>query len=115
MSANSSTRPARPVPWDEINERRRDRDAKAPGVPRDVGAGNTSGWDRHRLDIARAKTLIGDPEKATELMHAIRVEHPSWLRYQQYGRDITREILQSRPRMPSEEMLHLADFMGVEA
>jgi transcriptional regulator with XRE-family HTH domain len=84
-------------------------------VPRDVGAGNTSGWDRHRLDVARAKTQIGDAEKATELMHAIRVEHPSWLRYQQYGRDITREILQARPRMPSQEMLQLADFMGVEA
>lgn len=84
-------------------------------VPRDVGAGNTSGWDRHRLDVARAKTQIGDPEKATELMHAIRAEHPSWLRYQQYGRDITREILQSRPRMPSADMLQLADFMGVEA
>lgn len=32
------TRPTRAVPWDEINERRRDRAAKAPGVPRDVGA-----------------------------------------------------------------------------
>jgi transcriptional regulator with XRE-family HTH domain len=84
-------------------------------VPRDVGAGNTSGWDRHRLDVARAKTQIGDPEKGTEIMHMIRAEHPSWLRYQQYGRDITREILRSRPRMPSEEMLQLADFMGVEA
>lgn len=83
-------------------------------VPRDVGAGNTSGWDRHRLDVARARTQTGDPEKATEIMHAIRVEHPAWLRYQQYGRDITRELLDARPRMPAREMLDLADFMGVE-
>ncbi|GAA4226157.1 hypothetical protein GCM10022254_10260 [Actinomadura meridiana] len=83
-------------------------------VPRDVGAGNTSGWDRHRLDVARATLKVGDADKATDLMHAIRREHPSWLRYQQYGRDITREILSTRPRKLSEDMLHLADFMGVE-
>lgn len=83
-------------------------------IPRDVGAGNTSGWDRHRLDLARAKMQTGDPEKATEIMQTIRVEHPSWLRYQQYGRDITRELLETRPRMPSQAMLDLADFMNIE-
>ncbi|MEU8347951.1 helix-turn-helix transcriptional regulator [Spirillospora sp. NPDC048832] len=83
-------------------------------VPRDVGTGNKSGWDRHRLDIARAKAQTGDPEKATEIVQAIRAEHPEWLRYQQYGRDITRELLDTRPRMPSRAMLDLADFMGVE-
>lgn len=83
-------------------------------VPRDVGAGNTSGWDRHRLDIARAKAQTGDPEKATEIVNTIRREHPSWLRYQQYGRDVTREILDARSRMPSPEMRDLADFMSVE-
>lgn len=83
-------------------------------VPRDVGAGNTSGWDRHRLDVARAHVKLSDADKATELMHTIRREHPSWLRYQQYGRDITREILSTRPRTLSQDMLDLADFMGVE-
>ncbi|MBX6357819.1 MAG: helix-turn-helix transcriptional regulator [Micromonosporaceae bacterium] len=83
-------------------------------IPRDVGAGNTSGWDRHRLDVARAHLRLGDADTATELMHTIRREHPLWLRYQQYARDITREILASRPRMPSPAMLELADFMGVE-
>lgn len=83
-------------------------------VPRDVGAGNTSGWDRHRLDVARAKMQTGDAEKATEIMSTVRAEHPAWLRYQQYGRDIVRELLETRPRMPSQAMLDLADFMGVE-
>jgi hypothetical protein len=64
--------------------------------------------------MARAKLRTGDPEKATEIMQTIRAEHPSWLRYQQYGRDITRELLGSRPRMPSQAMLDLADFMGIE-
>lgn len=83
-------------------------------VPRDVGTGNTSSWDRHRLDIARAKAQTGDPEKGTEIVQTIRAEHPEWLRYQQYARDITRELLDARPRMPSRATLDLADFMGVE-
>ncbi|WP_242892357.1 helix-turn-helix domain-containing protein [Actinomadura litoris] len=86
----------------------------ARNVPRDVGAGNTSGWDRHRLDVARAHVRLGNADKATDLMNTIRREHPSWLRYQQYGRDITREILSTRPRTLSEDMLHLGEFMGVE-
>ncbi|GLZ15871.1 hypothetical protein Acsp04_61060 [Actinomadura sp. NBRC 104425] len=83
-------------------------------LPQGVGKVHASTWDRHRLDRAKAQLRTGDAEKATETMKKIRADHPSWLRYQQYGRDIMREILQSRPRMPSEEMLDLADFMGVE-
>jgi transcriptional regulator with XRE-family HTH domain len=83
-------------------------------IPRDGGVGNTSGWDRHHLDIARAKAQTGDPEKATEIMEGLRSQHPNWLRHQQYGRDVTREILSTRPRRLSESMQNLADFMGVE-
>jgi transcriptional regulator with XRE-family HTH domain len=83
-------------------------------LPRGVGSVHASTWDRHRLDRARAQTRTGNAEGATQTMHEIRRDHPAWLRYQQYGRDITREILRSRPRMPSEEMLSLADFMEVE-
>lgn len=49
-------------------------------VPRDVGAGNTSGWDRHRLDVALAHLRTGNTDKATEILTAIRREHPSWMR-----------------------------------
>ncbi|GAA4239003.1 hypothetical protein GCM10022254_57310 [Actinomadura meridiana] len=86
----------------------------AQNAPRDVGKTNTSGWDRHRLVVAQAKLQTGDSGKATEIMTTIRREHPSWLRYQQYARDITRELLDARPRMPSQATLDLADFMGVE-
>ncbi|WP_131739351.1 helix-turn-helix domain-containing protein [Actinomadura roseirufa] len=83
-------------------------------LPRGVGTIKTSTWNRHRLDVARARVRTGDASKATDIMTGLRVRHGEWLRYQQYGRDITREILGSRPRMPSREMLDLADFMGVE-
>ncbi|MFB4312960.1 helix-turn-helix domain-containing protein [Actinomadura sp. 21ATH] len=107
--------PALMGPEIELLDDRPDRALElAREVPRDVGAGNTSGWDRHRLDVSRALVKTGQAEKATELMNTIRREHPAWLRYQQYGRDITREILESRPRMPSEDMINLADFMDVE-
>lgn len=83
-------------------------------LPRDVGPVDTSTWDRHRLDMARAQVRLGEADKATAIMTELRQTHPEWLRYQQYGRDITREIVESRARMPSKEMLGLADFMGVE-
>lgn len=83
-------------------------------LPRDVGPVDTSTWDRHRLDMARAQVRLGEADKATAIMTELRQTHPEWLRYQQYGRDITREIVESRSRMPSKEMLGLADFMGVD-
>lgn len=86
----------------------------ADDLPRGVGKVAASTWDRHRLDLARAQLRTGDPEKATDIMEQLRRSHPEWLKYQQYGRDITREILASRTRMPSERMRGLADFMGVD-
>lgn len=71
-------------------------------------------WDRHRLDVAHAQVLKGDPDGATETLTEIRRAHPGWLRYQQLGRDTVRSILASRPRMPSEAQRSLAELMGVE-
>ena len=86
----------------------------AAAVPRGAGTVEASTWDRHRLDVARAQLKTGESDRATETMARLRQRHPEWLRYQQYGRDITRELLDARPRMPSQAMLDLADFMGVE-
>ncbi|MBA9005928.1 hypothetical protein HNR21_004810 [Actinomadura cellulosilytica] len=85
----------------------------AAGIPRDVGRGNTSGWDRHRLDLAVAHARTGNVEKAEDILTAIRREHPHWLRYQQYARDAVRELMDARPRMPSQRTRELADFMGI--
>jgi transcriptional regulator with XRE-family HTH domain len=83
-------------------------------VPREAGRTNSSDWNRYRLDIARAHIRTGNVDKATEILTSLRRGHPAWLRYQQYARDIVREILAARLRMPSEEQRDLADFMNVE-
>jgi pimeloyl-ACP methyl ester carboxylesterase len=83
-------------------------------IPRDVGLTDNSTWSRHMLDVARANVRVGNPDRATEIMTGLRKKHPEWLRYQQPARDITREILATRPRMPNEEQRALAEFMDVD-
>ena len=72
-----------------------------------------STWNRHLLDVASANVRVGAPDRATEIMTGLRLEQPGWLRNQQYARDVTREILGTRARMPTEEQRALADFMDV--
>ena len=83
-------------------------------IPRGAGHASTSTWSRHWVDVARAHVGVGEPDRATEIMTRLRLEHPEWLRYQQPARDAVREILATRPRMPSEEQRTLAEFMNVE-
>lgn len=82
-------------------------------IPRGVGKRNPSGYDRHRLDVAAAHVRAGNVEKAEDILTEIRLNRPGWLRYQQRGRDVVRELLDARPRMPSERTRALVDFMGV--
>jgi transcriptional regulator with XRE-family HTH domain len=83
-------------------------------IPRNAGRANTSTWSRHLLDVANAQVHVGNTDKATEIMTGLRQSHPEWLQYQQYGRDVVRTILGTRPRMPSEQQRGLAEFMNVE-
>lgn len=83
-------------------------------IPRDAGRASASTWNRHLLDVANAQVTTGNADKATEIMTALRRQHPEWLRYQQYGRDVVRNILSKRPRMPNERQRQLAEFMNVE-
>jgi transcriptional regulator with XRE-family HTH domain len=99
----------------ELLDHRPDRALELAGqMPRGTGQVSTSTWDRHLLDMARAYLQTGNADKATEILTSLRRKHPEWLRYQQHARDTVREILASRPRMPSEEQRQLADFMKIE-
>ncbi|MEV4472785.1 helix-turn-helix domain-containing protein [Nonomuraea sp. NPDC049504] len=83
-------------------------------LPRDVGHTNASTLNRAKLDRARALVRVGDTDQATEVMTGLRRMHPEWLQYQQAGRDVAREIIESRTRMPSNEQRELADFLGID-
>lgn len=82
-------------------------------IPRNAGRASTSQWSRHLLDVARANIDVGNTDRATGIMTKLRKEHSGWLRYQQPARDAVREILATRPRMPTEEQRALAEFMNV--
>jgi transcriptional regulator with XRE-family HTH domain len=83
-------------------------------IPRGAGTASTSTWTRHQIDVARAHVGVGNADRATEIMTKLKQRHPEWLRYQQPARDAVREILATRPRMPSNEQRQLAEFMDVE-
>ncbi|MEO3794643.1 hypothetical protein ABGB14_30900 [Nonomuraea sp. B10E15] len=83
-------------------------------LPRDVGRTNASTLNRAKLDRARALVRVGDTDQATEVMTGLRRTHAEWLQYQQAGRDVTREIIESRTRMPSSEQRELADFLHLD-
>ncbi|MFG1874514.1 hypothetical protein ACGFIV_06715 [Sphaerisporangium sp. NPDC049003] len=102
-------------PENAMIEGRPDRAPQAmDDLPRGVGRTDPSTLNRAHLDRARALVRVGDSDKATEVMTRLRREHAEWLQYQQAGRDVTREILESRTRMPSTEQRDLADFLGLD-
>jgi len=88
--------------------------ALAKRAPRGAGKVDTSTKSRHLLTIADARLQTGEPDKATAILVRLRREHPEWLRYQQYGRDVVRKLLGTRSRTLTGEQRMLAEFMNVE-
>lgn len=83
-------------------------------APRRAGKVNASTLNRHRLTLADARLQAGEPDKAEAILTRLRREHPEWLRYQQYGRDVVRKLLGTRSRTLTGEQRQLAEFMNVE-
>ncbi|MEU1883462.1 helix-turn-helix transcriptional regulator [Streptosporangium sp. NPDC020072] len=82
-------------------------------LPRGVGRTVSSTWNRARLDEARANTRIGDVSRATEIMTGLRLKAPEWLRYQQLGHDVTREIAGTAKRRLTDDQRALVDFFSL--
>ncbi|MEU4703331.1 helix-turn-helix domain-containing protein [Nonomuraea dietziae] len=82
-------------------------------LPRGVGKTDSSTWNRALLDSARAHTRIGEVGRATEIMTKLRLIAPEWLRYQQLGRDATREIVSTVKRKLNSEQKALVDFFNL--
>jgi transcriptional regulator with XRE-family HTH domain len=83
-------------------------------LPQGVGRTNPSGWNRARLDKARAHVQVGDSDKATEVLARIRRTDPEWLKYQQAARDVMDEIVRSKTRKLSSDQRSLVDFLDLE-
>lgn len=70
---------------------------------------------RHALDRAKARVLIGDSEGAESTLQGLRATAPAWLRQQRAAREIAEDIWAgtAKKRKPSQELRDLADFLGV--
>jgi transcriptional regulator with XRE-family HTH domain len=67
-------------------------------------------WNRHRLDVARAYTMLRQHTEAAAVLHQIRGTAPEWLAQQRYARDTLTRII-GRRRTLTPEMRDLATFL----
>ncbi|UFD97989.1 transcriptional regulator [Streptomyces phage Pablito] len=77
------------------------------------GRPSANNWDRHRLDVARAHTLLGSHQDAMEELNTIRRSSPEWLKHQSMARYIMRDILSHRKRTLTQDMREMATHLGV--
>ncbi|TQN31152.1 DNA-binding XRE family transcriptional regulator [Haloactinospora alba] len=80
-----------------------------------VGDVTSINWERHRLDVAHALVKTRDAEQATNVMSSMLRRSPEWLRRQSEAYNIVTDILQTRPKRPTKEMVKLASHLGVVA
>lgn len=93
--------------------RRADDGPVGPKALKRVGRPSTNNWFRHRLDVARAHTLLGSHQDAMSELSAIKAEAPEWLRHQKMARYIVIDILGHRKRTLTTEMRDMALHLGV--
>ncbi|MFD8938781.1 helix-turn-helix domain-containing protein [Streptomyces sp. NPDC059578] len=70
-------------------------------------------WSRHRLDLARAHTLLGSHQDAMDELTGIRVSSAEWIKHQPAARRVMQDILHSRKRVLTEEMRDMASYLKV--
>ncbi|QBI56777.1 helix-turn-helix domain-containing protein [Streptomonospora litoralis] len=70
---------------------------------------------RHELDQAKARVLVGDADGAEATLHDLRADAPEWLRQQRAAREIAEDIWDAtrKKRKPSQELRDLTEFLGV--
>ena len=77
-----------------------------------VGPETSTEYHRHRLDVAKAHTMVRQYGEAVSVLSAVREQAPEWLAQQRYAQDIMGEVISKR-RTLSPEMRDLADAIGV--
>lgn len=69
-------------------------------------------YHRHRLDVARAHTMMRQHGEAVQVLSDVRKRAPEWLATQRYARDIMADVIAQR-RTLTVEMRELADAVAL--
>ncbi|MBB5935725.1 helix-turn-helix domain-containing protein [Streptomyces zagrosensis] len=77
-----------------------------------TGEGQETDYHRHRLDVARAYTMVRKYTEAAEVLGAIHCAQPEWLAQQPYAQDTMGRVIERR-RTLTPEMRKLADALSV--
>ncbi|MEW1660142.1 helix-turn-helix transcriptional regulator [Streptomyces sp. NPDC093707] len=72
---------------------------------------STEYW-RHRLDVAKAHTLLRQYTEAVDTLSGIQEQAPEWLTSQRYAQDILADVI-GRRRTLTPQMRDLADALSV--
>ncbi|MEU1791360.1 helix-turn-helix domain-containing protein [Streptomyces sparsogenes] len=83
------------------------RAAKGPG-----GLAVSTEYHRHRLDVAKAHTMMRQYGEAISVLSEVNDNAPEWLASQRYARDILSDVVTKR-RTLTPEMRTLADAVGL--
>ncbi|MEU5613812.1 helix-turn-helix domain-containing protein [Streptomyces sparsogenes] len=83
------------------------RAAKGPG-----GLAVSTEYHRHRLDVAKAHTMMRQYGEAISVLSEVNANAPEWLASQRYARDIMSDVVAKR-RTLTPEMRTLADAVGL--
>ncbi|MBH1936598.1 helix-turn-helix transcriptional regulator [Streptomyces sp. AV19] len=78
-----------------------------------VGKPQGANWARHRLDVARAHTILGAHQDATDELLAIRSERGAWIKHQPMARRVMADVLKSRKRTLTQDMREMAGYLAV--
>ena len=71
-------------------------------------------WQQHLLYVASAYSATGEAERATEILHSLKLKAPEWLRNQKLASEVVRNLLNTRKRTYLDTQRELADFLSVE-
>jgi transcriptional regulator with XRE-family HTH domain len=91
---------------------RPDQVLKVAGQLEAMGPQVSTEYHRHRLDVAKAHTMVRQYGEAVSVLSSVKAEAPEWLAQQRYAQDIVSQVI-SRRRTLTPEMRELADAVSV--
>ncbi|WP_267593112.1 helix-turn-helix domain-containing protein [Carbonactinospora thermoautotrophica] len=82
-------------------------------IPEDAPGVGVIARSRFLLDVANAYYMQGRPGHAVTVLSKLKRTRPGWLKHQRYAKDLTRQIVEARARRLPNDLVDLAEFLGV--